>query len=227
MEKAGISIYTVYSCFMHFKSLISQEETTDFVESLGGAQKMTDASSLSQDTLTQASKAGRWSAIQKFVSSFLVLILLGLVLTLPLFSQSVRAEEDRLEDHLLALVNQARQEAGLKPVSLKAAMNPFVTVRAQEISSNFNHMKADGSSPFTGYPGTYMGENIQQNYARASVVDLATSVFNAFKASPSHWANILNPDWVYMGIGFYQAPVYTDGPYTGYAPAYICQWFSN
>lgn len=187
---------------------------------------MTDTSSLSRDNLPQVQRSKRRSPRQKCVTVLLVLILLVLPLALPLFSQKVAAEE-HLEDHLLVLVNEARRQAGVKTLSLKPAMSPFVANRAKEISNYFSHIKADGSSPFTGYPGTYMGENIQQNYARASLAELAQSVFDSFKSSPSHWANILNPDWAYMGVGYYQAPTYADGPYMGYAPAYICQWFSD
>lgn len=137
------------------------------------------------------------------------------------------SSEASLTTQVLSLVNQARTDAGLNPVSLKADMASFVAVRAREISTNFNHIKADGSSPFSGYPGIYMGENIQQNYARSTQTELAHSIMDSFRSSPSHWANIMNPDWQYMNLGVYQAPAFTSGPYVGYSSVYICQWFSN
>lgn len=187
---------------------------------------MKDESRLKNRKNLKSQKTVKYPGLKVTTSALLVLILLALPLVLSFSEVRVEAE-DTLASQLLTLVNDARSQAGLQPLSMKEDMTSFVAVRAQEISSHFSHLKADGSSPFTGYPGTYLGENIQQNYARATITELAQSIFASFKASPSHWANIMNPDWAYMAVGFYQAPAYTTGPYAGYAPNYICQWFSD
>lgn len=222
------SIWLLYSVFLFYalEASIMHVRNDTKCRRTWRVEHMKGESDLKNRKTLEGKKLAKAGNVKATASALLVLILLALPLALSFPGFQVAAE-DTLASNLLALVNEARTNAGLQPVSFKEDMSSFVAVRAKEISSNFSHFKADGSSPFTGYPGTYMGENIQQNYARATVAELAQSVFDSFKASPSHWANIMNPDWVYMAVGFYQAPTYTSGPYAGYAPAYICQWFSD
>jgi cysteine-rich secretory family protein/IPT/TIG domain-containing protein len=117
-----------------------------------------------------------------------------------------RAPADTLPgatDRVLTLVNQARGQAGLAPLTL----DPQLTQSAQSFSeymasANFYaHAGPDGSTPLSrmnaaGFPGMgTWGENIAADYSDAD------SVMQVWMASPGHRANILNPTFTHIGIG--------------------------
>jgi uncharacterized protein YkwD len=60
-------------------------------------------------------------------------------------------------------------------------------------------MAANGTLQHSAYPGGTWGENIAQGYGSAQ------SVVAAWMASPGHRANILNPAYHYMGLGYVAA----------------------
>jgi hypothetical protein len=117
-----------------------------------------------------------------------------------------RAHADTISgaaDQVLTLVNQARAQAGLAPLTL----DPQLTQSAQSFSeymasANFYaHEGPDGSTPLSrmnaaGFPGTgTWGENIAADYSDAD------SVMQVWMASPGHRANLLNPTFTRIGIG--------------------------
>jgi hypothetical protein len=69
------------------------------------------------------------------------------------------------------------------------------------IASNyFAHVGPDGKQPWqwidkTTYHFLYMGENLAMDFSSAQIAH------NAFKQSPSHWKNIMNPKYQDMGVG--------------------------
>jgi uncharacterized protein YkwD len=103
----------------------------------------------------------------------------------------------------LQLVNASRAQAGLKPLqaspSLRQAAQQYAQVLAQP-GVTISHTGPDGSTfvsriHATGYSGNTIGENIAQGFATA------TEVMNAWLASPTHAANILQLAYQDIGIG--------------------------
>lgn len=99
------------------------------------------------------------------------------------------------------LVNQERAKAGLSPVTLSAQLSSAANIRSQEIMQSFSHTRPDGSSFSTAirqsgisYQGS--GENIA--YGQSS----PQAVMNAWMNSQGHRANILNPRYTYIGVGY-------------------------
>jgi uncharacterized protein YkwD len=112
------------------------------------------------------------------------------------------------ENRMLALVNQVRQQNGLRAL----VMDPILQEAAREHSLDmyqrhyFSHLTPDGKSPFDRMRSHHAhfvtaGENI----AFAPDVDQA---YQSLQASPDHRANVLNPDFKCLGMGVYRAVGY-------------------
>ena len=104
---------------------------------------------------------------------------------------------------IVELVNEARAEAGLQPVTLKADVTAVAQLRANEIITSFSHTRPNGSSCFTAlsqagvsYRGA--GENIA--YGQRSPEE----VMNGWMNSAGHRANILNANFTTIGVGYVQ-----------------------
>ncbi len=116
-------------------------------------------------------------------------------------SGSSSSSADSVRSQILKLVNQARAEAGLKPLSSSSALNSAAQTRAQELSQLYSHKRPDGSSCFTvlgekGISYRTAGENIAVGYQTAQ------QVFNAWMNSEGHRKNILSEKFTQMGVGY-------------------------
>lgn len=105
---------------------------------------------------------------------------------------------------MINLVNQARSQAGLKPLSSNGPVANLAGMKAADIAKNnyFSHNSPTYGSPFDmmkkyGVSYLYAGENlaINQNVQSAE---------QALMNSPEHKANILNPNFTDIGIGIAQ-----------------------
>lgn len=108
---------------------------------------------------------------------------------------------DSVRSQILSLVNQARKEAGLKPLTSTSALNSAAQTRAQELNQLYSHNRPNGSSCFTvlgekGISYRTAGENIATGYKTAQ------QVFNAWMNSEGHRQNILSPKFTQIGIGY-------------------------
>ncbi len=104
---------------------------------------------------------------------------------------------------VINLVNEERAKAGLSAVQPSETIAGAANIRAQEIVSNFSHTRPDGTSFGTvlrqagiNYRGA--GENIA--YGQRTPEE----VMDAWMNSSGHRANILNPDYTNIGIGYYE-----------------------
>lgn len=98
------------------------------------------------------------------------------------------------------LVNAERAKEGLSPLSIDSKVTAAAQVRATEIKTSFSHTRPDGRSCFTAlaeagasYSGA--GENIAIGQKTPS------EVVTAWMNSPGHRANIMKPNFKYIGIG--------------------------
>ena len=120
------------------------------------------------------------------------------------------------EQRVLDLVNIERGKEGLSPLEWDGPnLGAGADVRAVEISTNFSHTRPDGRSCFTAItnPGA-VGENIAAGYRSPE------AVVEGWMNSPGHRANILDPDFKKLGVGYY----YASGSYYGH---YWVQLFSS
>jgi uncharacterized YkwD family protein len=105
------------------------------------------------------------------------------------------------EAALAALVNEARTEAGLPPLTVHAQLSRVARFKSDDMAVNryFSHDSPTYGSPFKmmtdfGVPYMSAGENIACN----QTVERA---HEALMNSPGHRANILNTDFTHIGIG--------------------------
>ena len=98
----------------------------------------------------------------------------------------------------LALVNQQRAAQGLAALIWSDGLEKDAEVRAQECEQSFSHTRPNGTDWWTVDSNLMYGENLAYNYSDAN------SVVNAWMASPTHKANIMNGEFATVGIAAYQ-----------------------
>ncbi len=120
------------------------------------------------------------------------------------YSNSLTSDEQKM----LELVNAERQKAGVMPLRADMTLTKISREKSKDMIDKgyFSHTSPTFGSPFdvlkaNGVAYRYAGENL----AGASTVELA---HKNLMASPGHRANILNPNYNYVGIG-----IVDGGPY--------------
>jgi uncharacterized protein YkwD len=101
-------------------------------------------------------------------------------------------------------VNEARADVGAPALKLSSDLCEAADIRAKEIATSFSHTRPSGDSFYSvlddiGYKTNGSGENIAAGYSSAK------ATFNQWMESQGHYENMMNPNFKYMGIGFYQS----------------------
>ncbi len=106
---------------------------------------------------------------------------------------------------VLQLVNAERSKQGLSSLTLSSKLTAVANEKARDMAENnyFSHTSPTYGSPFDmmqrfGIKYSAAGENI------AFGQQTAQEVMNAWMASSGHRANILNPNFEQIGIGYYK-----------------------
>jgi uncharacterized protein YkwD len=116
------------------------------------------------------------------------------------------------QQEVLRLINQRRAtgcNCGTKfypkapALTLDSRLNKAANVHATDMTTKnfFSHTGSDGSQPWDrikrqGYNWANAGENIAAGYNSAS------TVVQGWINSPGHCANIMNPQFVHLGVGY-------------------------
>lgn len=108
-------------------------------------------------------------------------------------------------DIALAETNRLRAEVGQPPLQYDADLAAYAAVRAQEVSTLFEHTRPNGQSAvdpslFTGYG--LIGENLAAGNNSPQY-----AVAEQWRNSPSHYAAIINGEFTRIGMGYYYAPL--------------------
>lgn len=110
--------------------------------------------------------------------------------------------------NLIELTNAVRQKYGLNNLAINPKLELAAQAKAQDmlIKNYFAHQSPDGRSPWywfseNGYQYLYAGENLAINFVNSD------EVVNAWLNSPSHRANILNPNYKEIGIAVISVPI--------------------
>ncbi|MBR1852154.1 MAG: CAP domain-containing protein [Lachnospiraceae bacterium] len=105
---------------------------------------------------------------------------------------------------IVELVNEARAQAGLQPVTLRQDLTAVAQLRAKETVTLFSHTRPNGSSCFTAlgeYGVSYRGAGENIAYGQRSPEEVMEGWMN----SSGHRANILNANFTSIGVGYYQS----------------------
>ncbi len=117
----------------------------------------------------------------------------------------VESPKLRWEYEVLSLVNQERVRNGLEKLTWGETCADAAELRARELVANYSHTRPDGTSWDTACEApdknaTYVeGENL---VVGSSAVSPETTVA-AWMNSEAHRANILNPDFTKLSVGYY------------------------
>lgn len=105
-------------------------------------------------------------------------------------------------ERVVEIINGWRRDAGLKSLKISSSLTEIANVRAEEVawSGKHGHYRPNGkyfSSIFkeSGYTTGVVGENLGWGYATPE------SVCQAWKESPTHYENIMKPEFTRIGVG--------------------------
>lgn len=105
-------------------------------------------------------------------------------------------------NQIVALINQARSENGLAPLSLNSTLTYMAMYRSYEQAQvlNASHTRPDGTTAFTiysyyGYSCTYKGEVLGQYQ------ESPEEMVNDWLNSPAHREALLSPNFTQIGVG--------------------------
>ncbi len=108
-----------------------------------------------------------------------------------------------IELEVVKLVNEERKKVGLAPLNYNAELSKVARIKSQDMADNnyFSHNSPTYKDPFTmmknfGISYRTAGENIAKGYSNAQ------SVMNGWMNSSGHRANILNPNFGTIGVGY-------------------------
>ena len=107
---------------------------------------------------------------------------------------------DITKSSLEVFINQSRQSLGLPTLSENNKLDRAAQLKAENMVQNqyFDHVSPSGVTPWfwflkAGYKYKYAGENLAIGFYDSQ------EVYNAWLNSPSHKANILNPNYTEVG----------------------------
>lgn len=115
-------------------------------------------------------------------------------------------------NQLFDLTNQVREENGLSPLEKLDSLSAAAVTRAWESTKYNSHTRPDGTSCFTvltdyGLKLSGRGENLAVWHSTPQ------KALNSWLNNAAHRNIILNPDFKYMGVGFYYVSDDTKGNY--------------
>ena len=127
------------------------------------------------------------------------LIYPGQMLNIPQISDTVLS----FESEVIRLVNEIRVENGLKPLTANWELSRIARYKSEDMYTNryFSHTSPTYGTPFQmikAFGLTYRsaGENIAYGYKTPA------AVVEGWMNSSGHRANILNPSYTQIGVGY-------------------------
>lgn len=133
--------------------------------------------------------------------------------------QQTQGQSDQLnayEQQVVELTNNERVERGLEPLKIDVELSKMAREKSRDMSANnyFSHTSPNYGSPFDmmkswGITYSHAGENIAKGQRTPE------EVVNAWMNSEGHRANILNPDFTHIGVGYVADGNYWTQEFTG------------
>jgi len=106
-------------------------------------------------------------------------------------------------DQVVDLINDERTQANLDPLEMDSQLSEAAQLHSESMANDdfFSHQGVDGSSPFdriedAGYQYSRAAENIAAGHQTPE------AVVQGWMNSSGHRANILNPNFTEIGVGY-------------------------
>lgn len=129
----------------------------------------------------------------------------GQVLNIPLTNSTVTSNENEV----ISLVNEIRAKNGLNTLTADWELSRVARIKSQDMKDNnyFSHTSPVYGTPFQmiknfGISYRSAGENIAKGQSTPQ------AVVNAWMNSSGHRANILNPSYTRIGVGYVESGKY-------------------
>lgn len=109
------------------------------------------------------------------------------------------AQQVQVNAHALAsIISAFRRENGLGPVTVDPELNRFAQAHARNMAA-YNMMGHDVGASFSERRRTLRARIVVENVGAA--YNNVSEAFASWRDSPSHRANMLDPDMTRMGVG--------------------------
>lgn len=109
---------------------------------------------------------------------------------------------EQWEHEVLTLVNKIRVKNNLDRLSWGDTCEDAATIRANETKTLYSHTRPDGSSWSTACPAPSSGGVSGENLAIGNAAVSPATVVALWMGSEAHRANILNPEYTKLAVGF-------------------------
>jgi uncharacterized protein YkwD len=109
---------------------------------------------------------------------------------------------EQWEHEVLTLVNKIRIKNNLKKLAWGDTCDDAADIRASETMQLYAHTRPDGSSWSTVCPAPDSGGVSGENLAIGNAAVSPATVVALWMGSETHRANILNPDYTKLAVGF-------------------------
>lgn len=131
------------------------------------------------------------------------------------------SEYTDLIEEMAVKFNEAREELGLEPLYIVPYLNEISEVRAEEQPIKYAHYRPDGT-----FFDTVIDVNVVDYKIAGEILARGSSdvdaIFEAWKESPKHWANITKPGATHVGIALTYDPD-SDGKWY-WAAIFVGMW---
>lgn len=122
---------------------------------------------------------------------------------------------------IVGLTNDDRQAHDVGPLTVDPLLEIAAQEKAQDMAARgyFSHTTPEGNPPWfwldkVGYAYSYAGENLAMDFSES------TDVEKAWMNSPSHYANIVKPQYTRIGVGV------ATGKYQGRDTTFVVTFFA-
>lgn len=136
-----------------------------------------------------------------------------------IYSESLECSDaeliEKLQEKFLELHNEERRKLGLKELKLDERLNKAAAKRAEEVSYFWAHTRPNGEIfdtviPWDGSSLQDCGENVswagkyEEDFSLETLSEnVSNAAFNWLCNSPTHYENIISPNYNYIGIYSY------------------------
>lgn len=114
----------------------------------------------------------------------------------------VQPPVEQWKREVLSFVNNIRANNNLSPFTWSTTCEAAANTRANEITTYYSHDRPDGTSWSTACPLPAEGGNSGENLAIGNAAVSPVTTVMLWMGSDSHRANILNPDYTKLAVGF-------------------------
>ncbi len=200
---AGTATTTITTTAPMTTTVTKSADTTTTTVTTAAAETTTTTAATRRSTTTEKPKSTTKTVTTKVTTAATTVTttVRTTVTTTKRTTTATAADTASYGQQMLTLINRERTVKGLAPLTFRSDLQALADTRTAEIKQSFSHTRPNGTSCFTvfedaGLQFAMLGENIA--YGQRSVEE----VMEAWMNSEGHRANILNPQFNGVAVGF-------------------------